>query len=149
MHLVAAMLWVGGVVTLAIVVWPLAPALRRAAFLRFSRVAIGLVGVLVVAGTVVAIQRLPSVDDLWDTSYGQTLLVKIGLVLVALAWGGMHHLLVRPRLERGDGVRGVRGSLLAESSVAMAVLLVAAVLVNGSPPPVETGSTNAVPGAGR
>jgi copper transport protein len=142
-HLVAAMLWVGGVVTLAIVVWPLAPRLRREAFLRFSRIAIGLVGVLVVAGTVVAIQRLPAVDDLWETSYGRTLLVKIGLVLVALAWGGMHHMVVRPRLERGDGVRGVRGSLLAESTVAMAVLLVAAVLVNGSPPPVEAGPPNA------
>ena len=58
-HLVTAMLWVGGVLTLAVVVWPLAPDLRRAAFLRFSRIAIGLVGVLVVAGTVVAIERLP------------------------------------------------------------------------------------------
>ena len=56
--------------------------MRRAAFLRFSRIAIGLVGVLVVAGTVAAIERLPDLDDLWDTSYGRTLLVKIGLVSV-------------------------------------------------------------------
>ena len=144
-HLVTAMLWVGGVLTLAIVVWPLAPALRRAAFLRFSRIAILLVGVLVVAGTVVAIQRLPALSDLWQTSYGRTLLVKIGLVLVALSWGGMHHLVVRPRLERGDGVRGVGGSLLAETTVAMAVLLAAAVLVNGAPPPVVTPARAAVP----
>ena len=146
-HLVTAMLWVGGVLTLAIVVWPLAPALRRAAFLRFSRIAILLVGVLVVAGTVVAIQRLPALSDLWQTSYGRTLLVKIGLVLVALSWGGMHHLVVRPRLERGDGVRGVGGSLLAETTVAMAVLLAAAVLVNGAPPPVVTPARAAVPAA--
>jgi copper transport protein len=144
-HLVTAMLWVGGVLTLAIVVWPLAPALRRAAFLRFSRIAILLVGVLVVAGTVVAIQRLPALSDLWQTSYGRTLLVKVGLVLVALSWGGMHHLVVRPRLERGDGVRGVGGSLLAETTVAMAVLLAAAVLVNGAPPPVVTPARAAVP----
>jgi len=32
-HLVTAMLWVGGVLTLAVVVWPLAPDLRRTAFL--------------------------------------------------------------------------------------------------------------------
>ena len=106
-HLVTAMLWVGGVLTLAVVIWPLAPHMRRAAFLRFSRVAIGLVGVLVVAGTVVAIERLAELDDLWTTSYGKTLLVKIGLVLVALSWGGMHHMIVRPRLERGDRVHGV------------------------------------------
>ena len=148
-HLVTAMLWVGGVLTLAVVIWPLAPHMRRAAFLRFSRVAIGLVGVLVVAGTVVAIERLAELDDLWTTSYGKTLLIKIGLVLVALSWGGMHHMIVRPRLERGDRVHGVGLSLLAESSVAIVVLLAAAVLVNGAPPPVATPAQNAVPTASR
>ena len=146
-HLVAAMLWVGGVLTLAVVVWPLAPALRRAAFLRFSRIAVFLIGALVVAGTIVAIQRLPALDDLWNTSYGQTLLVKIGLVLVALAWGGAHHTFVRPRLERGEQPRGVGRSLIGESTIAMAVLLAAAVLVNGAPPPVEGGSEAALPAA--
>ena len=137
-HLVSAMLWAGGVLTLAVVVWPLAPDLRRAAFLRFSRIAVGLVAVLVAAGTVVAIERLPAVSDLWETSYGVTLLVKIGLVLVALAWGGIHHTFVRPRLERGERTPGLGRSLLGESAVAMAVLLAAAVLVNGAPPPVES-----------
>jgi len=144
-HLVAAMLWAGGVLTLAIVVWPLAPALRRTAFLRFSRIAVVLVGVLVVAGTFVAIERLPALDDLWDTSYGRTLLVKVCLVLVALAWGGAHHTFVRPRLERGEVPRGVGRSLIGESAVAMAVLLAAAVLVNGAPPPVEGDAGVAVP----
>ena len=143
-HLVAAMLWAGGVLTLAIVVWPLAPDLRRAAFLRFSRIAVGLVAVLVAAGTVVAIERLPHLSDLWETSYGQTLLVKIGLVGMALAWGGLHHTFVRPRLERGERLPRVGRSLLGESAVAMAVLLVAAVLVNGAPPPVEVDRSTAV-----
>ena len=140
-HLVSAMLWAGGVLTLALVVWPLAPDLRRAAFLRFSRIAVGLVAVLVAAGTVVAIERLPAVSDLWETSYGVTLLVKIGLVVLALAWGGVHHTFVRPRLERGERTPGVGRSLLGESAVAMAVLLAAAVLVNGAPPPIETDDT--------
>ena len=146
-HLVTAMLWVGGVLTLAVVVWPLAPSLRRAAFLRFSRIAVVLVGLLVVAGTVVAIERLPALADLWETSYGRTLLLKIGLVLVALAWGGIHHTVVRPRLERGESPSGVGRSLIGESTVAMAVLLVAAVLVNGAPPPVETDADAAVSGS--
>ena len=144
-HLVAAMLWVGGVLTLAVVVWPLAPELRRAAFLRFSRMAVVLVGVIVAAGTFVAIERLPALDDVWETSYGRTLLVKVCLVLVALAWGGAHHTFVRPRLERGEQPRGVGRSLLGESTVAIAVLLAAAVLVNGAPPPVESDSGIAAP----
>ena len=146
-HLVTAMLWVGGVLTLAVVVWPLAPDLRRAAFVRFSRIAIGLVGVLVVAGTVVAIERLPTVSDLWETSYGRTLLVKLALVAVALAWGGIHHTFVRPRLERGPVPGRVGRSLLGESTVAVAILLVAAVLVNGAPPPVDGGAETAQPAA--
>jgi copper transport protein len=146
-HLVTAMLWVGGVLTLAIVVWPLAPDLRRAAFLRFSRIAVFLIGLLLAAGTVVAIARLPDLHDLWTTSYGRTLLVKIGLVCVALAWGGFHHTFVRPRLERGETPRGIGRSLLGESAVALVVLFAAAVLVNGAPPPVETGPTSAVQSA--
>jgi copper transport protein len=144
-HLVAGSIWAGGVLALAALVWPLAPGLRRHAFLAFSRLAVVLVAVLVLAGTYLSIVRLPQVSDLWTTSYGQVLLLKIAIVTVALSWGAAHHFLVRPRLERGDAVgRGVARSLLGESVVAMAVLLVAAVLVNGSPPAVtEDGSAPA------
>jgi copper transport protein len=140
LHLAAAALWVGGLVMLAFVVWRVAPDLRRQAFLRFSRIATVLVAVLVVAGTVVAIERLPAVADLWETSYGRILLLKLAIVALALGWGAVHHFVVRPRLERGDATgRGIGRSLVGESATAMAVLLVAAVLVNGAPPPVETG----------
>jgi copper transport protein len=145
MHLVAATLWVGGLVALAFCVWPLAPQLRRSAFLGFSRIATALVGVLVLAGAYLSIARLPAVADLWETSYGQTLLVKLAIVCLALAWGAAHHFLVRPRLERGDSPSGLRRSLLGESTVAIAVLLLAAVLVNAQPPAVEPagGTTSA------
>lgn len=133
-HVLAASLWVGGLVVLATCVWRLAPELRGRAFLRFSRVAVGLVAVVVLAGTYLSVVRLPEPSDLWETGYGQTLLVKVGIVLIALAWGGFHHAVVRPRLERGDIPRGVGRSLLGESTVAVAVLLVAALLVNASPP---------------
>ena len=136
LHLVAASVWAGGVLALAALVWPLAPELRRRAFLGFSRIAVVLVAVLVLAGTYLSVVRLPEVSDLWTTSYGRVLLLKLGIVGVALTWGAAHHFLVRPRLERGEAVgRGVGRSLLGESIVAMAVLLAAAVLVNGSPPP--------------
>ena len=133
-HVIAASLWVGGLIVLATCVWRLAPELRARAFLRFSRLAVFLVAVVVLAGTYLSVVRLPDPHDLWQTGYGQTLLVKIGIVLVALAWGGFHHTFVRPRLERGDTPRGVGRSLLGESTVAVAVLLAAALLVNATPP---------------
>jgi copper transport protein len=148
-HLCAAALWVGGLVAIAVCVWPIAPELRRQTFLGFSRLATVLVGLLVAAGVYLSVLRLPEPDALWEESYGRVLLVKLGLVSVALAWGAVHRLWVRPRLERGaDGGDRIRRSLIGESAVGMAVLLAAAVLVNSSPPPqpvpapAETASVN-------
>jgi copper transport protein len=135
-HLSAASLWIGGLVQLVVVVWPLMPEARRAAFLAFSRLATVCVGVLLSAGVYLSILRLPQLNDLWTTGYGRVLLVKIGLVSLALAWGGLHKLVVVPAVARGGEsvLPRLRGSLLGESMVGMAVLLAAAVLVDAKPP---------------
>jgi copper transport protein len=135
-HLSAASLWIGGLIQLVVVVWPLMPAARRAAFLGFSRLATVCVGVLLLAGIYLSILRLPQLNDLWTTGYGRVLLVKIGLVSLALAWGGLHRLVAVPAIARGgdSALPRLRGSLLGESMVGMAVLLAAAVLVDAKPP---------------
>ncbi|HEY3542521.1 MAG TPA: CopD family protein [Gaiellaceae bacterium] len=136
-HLSAATLWIGGLVQLALV------ARTASAFRRFSRLATCCVAVLILAGTYLSIERFPRTSDLWTTHYGHVLLIKLALVSVALLWGAAHQFLVLPRLERIDGRVG--RSLLAESAVAMAVLLVAAVLVDSKPPatPLPVTSTHA------
>jgi copper transport protein len=131
-HLSAAMVWLGGLVQLGLVVWPLAPELRRRAFLEFSRLATLLIGALLLAGVYLAILRLPTLSDLWETGYGHVLLVKIGLVALALGWGAAHKFLAAPRVSAASG--RLRRSLLGESLVGMAVLLAAAVLVDSQPP---------------
>jgi len=137
-HLSAATLWIGGLVMLTLVVWPLMPELRRSAFLSFSRLATVCVGVLLAAGVYLSILRLPQLSDLWTTGYGHVLLVKIGLVALAFAWGGLHRVVAVPAVARGGGSGTVlgrlRGSMLGESMVGMAVLLAAAILVNSRPP---------------
>ena len=137
-HLSAAALWVGGLIQLAFVVWPLAPELRRSAFLRFSRFASGLIAVLLAAGVYLSIVRLPHLSDLWTQGYGHVLLVKLGLVSLALTWGALHHFVARPALENGAGgpiLARLPRSLAGESAVGMAILLAAAVLVDSKPPP--------------
>ena len=135
-HLAAASLWVGGLVQLAFVVWPLEPDRRRRAFLGFSRLATILIVVILSAGIYLSILRLPQLDDLWNQRYGQVLLVKLALVSLALLWGAAHHFLVRPALERGAPLfASLPRSLAGESAVGMAILLVAAVLVDSKPPP--------------
>jgi copper transport protein len=135
-HLAAACIWVGGLVQLAFVVWPKAPELRREAFLRFSQLAGAVVGLMVVAGAYLAYVRLPQASDLWQERYGQVLLLKSALVGLALSWGALHHFVVRPALQRGRGTgsNAISRSLLGESAVAMALLLIAAVLVDSNPP---------------
>ncbi len=133
-HLSAACLWIGGLVQLVVVVWPLLPDLRRPALVAFSRLATVCVGVLLLAGVYLAILRLPQVSDLWTTGYGRILLVKVGLVALAFAWGGVHKLRAVPVVARDGTVRRLRASLAGESMVGMIVLLVAAFLVNAKPP---------------
>ena len=141
-HLAAASLWVGGLVMLAYVVWPLAPELRRRAFLRFSRLATVLIVLILTAGVYLSVLRLPRLSDLWTAGYGRVLLVKLGLVSLALLWGAAHHFLVRPALERGAPLFArLPRSLAGESAVAMAILLAAAVLVDSKPPPGPPAST--------
>lgn len=136
-HIAAASLWIGGLAVLAGLVWSGAPALRRAAFARFSRLATVLIVLVLVAGIYLAVVRLQHLSDLWVTGYGQVLLVKIALVCGALGWGGLHRFFVGPALERrpdGGFLTRVGRSLIGESLVGVAVLLVAAVLVDSRPP---------------
>jgi copper transport protein len=137
LHLVAASVWVGGVAALAFFVWPLAPSLRRAAFLGFARFAVVLVAVMVLAGAYLALVRLPELSDLWETLYGRLLLMKVAIVGLALVWGAVHHFVVRPRLEAGEEP-DVHPSLVGEAIVAFSVLLAAAILTNVAPPPVDS-----------
>ena len=144
-HIGAASLWIGALATMAALLWTGAPELRRPAFLRFSRLATALIVLVLAAGIYLGIVRLPHLHDLWTEGYGQVLLVKIGLVCLALAWGAFHHFVVRPSLDRGDAgfLTRIGRSLLGESLVGVAVLLVAAVLVDSKPPVQQPASTTA------
>ena len=138
-HLSAASLWIGGLGAFVAFVWFGAPQLRGVAFRRFSQVATVSIALVVAAGTYLAIVRLPHLSDLWRYGYGQVLLVKSAIVLLVLAWGGVHKFLVAPALERPENGGGlmtrVGRSLAGEALLGAAVLLAAAVLVDSKPPP--------------
>jgi copper transport protein len=147
-HIAAACVWIGGLAAMVGLLWYGAPALRRVAFMNFSRMATVLIALVLGAGTYLSIVRLPHLHDLWTEGYGQVLLVKIGLVSFALAWGAFHHFVVRPALDRADAgfLTRIGRSLVGESLVGVAVLLVAAILVDSKPPPqpVKTPSVQAL-----
>jgi copper transport protein len=143
-HLSAASLWIGGLVSLVALVWFGAPQLRRDAFRRFSELATVLIALVLGAGTYLGIVRLPHLRDLWAEGYGRVLLVKLGLVSFALLWGAFHKFVIGPALERADDgfLTRIGRSLAGESLVGVAVLLAAAVLVDSKPPARPIGGSD-------
>ncbi|MGY1499209.1 copper resistance CopC/CopD family protein [Streptomyces sp. QTS52] len=84
LHLIAVAVWLGGLSALLVALFraPADAPIEGSAVRRFSRVAFGSVLVLVATGIYQSWRQLGSWSALTDTSYGQLLLVKIGLVAV-------------------------------------------------------------------
>jgi copper transport protein len=102
LHLISGSLWLGGLVGL-LVLWSTVGAGRRVAALslvvpRFSALALASVALLLTTGTIATIDHMPALDALWDTGYGVAILVKIGILLSAMALASGNLLRTRPRL---------------------------------------------------
>ncbi|MGW0706488.1 copper resistance CopC/CopD family protein [Streptomyces sp. NPDC002643] len=89
-HLLAVAVWLGGLATLLVALFraPADAQIETTAVRRFSRVAFGSVIVLAATGIYQSWRQVGTWSALTDTSYGQLLLVKIGLVavLIGIAW---------------------------------------------------------------
>ncbi|MFK0218549.1 copper resistance CopC/CopD family protein [Streptomyces vinaceus] len=81
LHLLAVAAWLGGLTALLVALHKV-PGIEREAVQRFSRVAFASVLVLAVTGVYQSWRQLGSWSALTGTSYGQLLLVKVGLVAV-------------------------------------------------------------------
>lgn len=139
LHGLAAGLWIGGLAAITVAIWPFgrtrkerAP-LARASLRRFGALAVLGVGALGVTGLYYAGRQVASVDALLTTLYGQTLLAKTGLVLLASLLGLLNSLLLRP--PGWARIRPVpyRPLLVAEVSVGLAVLVAVGVLTAAAP----------------
>jgi copper transport protein len=90
LHLGAAAVWIGGLASLLLTFPAGHEETRSAAARRFSGFAVATVLVLVAAGVSRALTELDSISQLWETSYGKTLLLKTGLVTVLLVLGWLN-----------------------------------------------------------
>ena len=147
LHMAAGSVWFGGLIGL-LVLWATLPARQRVDALsvvvpRFSKVA--LVSVVLLAGTGVgeAVDHMPAVNALWETGYGQAILVKTGLLGGALLLASGNLLRSTPRLrtareqpQRAEGAAGLLRTLAGgETIVLVGVVFVAALLSSLAPPP--------------
>jgi len=105
-HLLAASLWIGGLLTLVLLLPSLIRTLgdtERLATLarvvpRFSVLALGCVQALALTGFYQTWIHVDGPTTLGDTLYGRTLLVKLLLLLPLIALGAVSRLLLLPRL---------------------------------------------------
>ena len=106
-HVLGISAWVGGLVMLVAVVLPRRRVDELVVVLpRFSTFATGAIGVLMVGGTVMAVDLLGSVHALVDTGYGRVLLAKlvlVGLLLIAASGSRAH---VRSSLRSSEVLDG-------------------------------------------
>ena len=142
LHLVAAGLWLGGLVPLALLLFDLRsvrepnwiPAACHAAS-RFSNLGILVVGLLLVTGTINAWFLTGGMPSLVDTGYGRLLLLKIALFAAMVALAGINRQYLLPQL-RGDfgvvaepqAVQWLIRSTLVEITIGMGVIVIVGML---------------------
>ncbi len=149
-HVLAAGVWAGGLVVLAVSVVPVMrrePRRRRtilaSVFRTFSPIAAAASVVLVATGLYEAGRHLPDLSSATSTVYGAAVVLKLALVLGALALAAIHTLLVHPRLaarvraivRRGPGwspvpVARFSATVTTEAALLMAALVAAAMLTS-------------------
>ncbi len=127
-HLLAAVVWVGGMVFLSVVLVPVLKedggfarhgALFRKAAYRFRALVWGAMGILVVTGSVLAIGRAIPLTD--PSQWPSMFMTKIGLVTVLFTLTLLHDLVVGPQVRRilgtAEATRSARDRLLVRYSV--------------------------------
>ena len=108
---------------------------------RFSGLAVVAVSWLIASGTVSGYLQVRALRGLWETTYGQLLLLKLALVLPLLLLGLYNNRRAVPRLRddcyRGGATRASSASRRAELALMVAIVSVTAVLVSEPPARAE------------
>jgi len=135
LHVLCVAFWAGSLV-------PLFRLLRaqdeRAvpAIERFSRRAVGVVALIVLAGTAMAAVQVTQLADFVATDYGTRLALKLALVVALLAVAACNRLALTPALRRGRprAALWLRRSIALELALMAAIVVTAALLGQATPP---------------
>lgn len=147
LHLVGAGGWVGSLAMLTLLAIPTTrhtegyssanPDARVAGLVRaFSPTALAFAAILGITGLFTAWDNLGGFAPLWESVYGRTLMIKLGLLSVAVATGAYNWRRVLPVLGEAQSTERLRRSSLIELAAALMVVAVTAVLV-ATPMPGE------------
>jgi copper transport protein len=126
LHGVGVAYWAGALAPLVAMAWRPADGLLSVVN-RFSRIAVPVVGLLVLTGLVLAIVQLESFRALIETQYGIILSIKLVLVVVLLGLAARNRFRLTPMLAVDPlNTRPLVRSILAECVVVVGILAVVA-----------------------
>ena len=139
-HMLAAAVWIGGIAAFAWLLFqPLAQQsdaqirIAHRALEQFSRVGTLAVGLIVLTGIInsLSLMGLPHPYALFASRYGQLLLIKLALFAAMLMLAGVNRWRLTPALGAANGnpvpaLRGLRQSLVLETSTVLTILAVVA-----------------------
>ncbi|MGI9077438.1 MAG: copper resistance D family protein, partial [Gemmatimonadaceae bacterium] len=136
-HVIGASGWLGSLLVVLVVGIPAAMQLaegeRGAAVAEvinaYSPTALVFAGIAAATGVFAAWLHIGTVSGLWQTEYGRTLLLKLGILSVVAGTGAYNWRRLKPALGDVLGAQRIRRSAGIEVAVALIVLAVTAVLV--------------------
>jgi putative copper export protein len=137
LHLASVAFWIGALGPLALLTRGGDLERIGAAAARFGTVAVGAVGILVLAGVIALSRFLGQASALWSSAYGRTMCVKLALVAALLGLAAFNKSRLTPRLAAGDpdAARALRRSIHAEMALAALIMLTTAALTTLLGPP--------------
>jgi putative copper resistance protein D len=131
LHLLAAGVWLGGLPPLAMLLgaasWQKEPrfaAVPSLAVQRFSLLGIISVSTLLASGIVNSWYEVGTLTNLFATSYGQLVVVKIALFTAMIALASLNRFYLTPRLATPGAVRRLCHTTLAETGLGFAAVAV-------------------------
>lgn len=137
LHVLGAGGWLGSLLVVSTVGLPAVLALdsseRGGAVVdlvnAFSSTALAFATLVVLTGLFAGWLHLGGLSALWDSAYGRTLLIKLGVLAPVLGTGAYNWLRLRPALGHAGAAGRLRRSAVVELAFGGLVLLVTAVLV--------------------
>lgn len=130
LHVLVMAWWFGALLPLKQACHQLSYAELHLLMESFGKQASFTLSLLLVAGLWLVIQLVGSLDALISSSYGQTLLFKLALVVSILALAAKHKLILVPQLKNSQGREALSKSISIEMVVAFAILSVTAGLTS-------------------
>jgi putative copper resistance protein D len=136
LHLLCVSFWLGALAPLLIVAQDLQSSFAAIA-VRFGKLALGLVALLVSAGGALLWSLIGDATAFWSSDYGKLMVLKLLSVAALLGVAGFNRVVLTPKLLQGhaDAVRRFRGSIQIEMLVGMLILLLTAAFTTVTGPP--------------